>query len=290
MIEHRLLQHFAAVVHHGSFKAAAEARAVSQSTMTKDIAKLERQLRLRLFNRTTRTVEPTDTGRRLLTSADAVLRSLSAFEDEARLLASGDIGALRVGAIALATELFVPDTLAYLAQAHPALEVDVVVGSVDVYHDLVTGVCDVAVGDEANFSESAYAQVLRMIPVRREPVVLVHRNGHPHADDFARLVQCPLAIPSRYYNENRLFHTFRHQGGPAEPRYRLNNLSTCLALAARSDVITLSPASVVDTMGSNLRAATTQIDLEIQLAMLTVAAHTPTPAIRAFEQALMRTE
>ena len=288
MIEHRLIEHFAAVVRHGSFKAAAEAQAVSQSTMTKDIAKLERRLRLRLFNRTTRTVEPTDTARRLLISADSVLRSMSAFEDEARLLAGGDIGALRVGAIALATELFVPDTLAYLAEVHPDLEVDVVVGSVDVYHDLVTGVCDVAVGDEANFLESPHAQVLRMTPVRRAPVALVHRQGHPCAHNYADLVQYPLAIPSRYYNENSLFHAFRRQGGPPEPRYRLNNLSTCLGLVARSDVITLAPASVVESGVQGLQTTALQQDLDIQLVMVTVAAHRLTPAIRVFESALLR--
>ena len=286
MIDPKLLEHFAALMQHHSFKTAADTLGISQSTMTKNIAKLEQQLGVRLFNRTTRSVEPTDTARQLIAKADHTLLSMRAFEDEARLLASGDIGTLRVGVIALANETLIADALVALSRSHPNLTVDVVVGAADIYADLAAGRIDVAIGDEANFSESPHAHGLRMEPLRTEPVEVVHRSQHPAAGDLSRLINYPLAIPSRYYDENQLFNSFRLQGGPVAPNYRLNSLWSCLTLAARSDVVTLAPSSVVRAAGLQLSSSGRELDMTIRLALFTPAAHTPTPAIRAFRQAV----
>ena len=105
MPELRAIEHFITVMHTKSFKQAAEQLSVSQSSMTRSIAQLEQDLELRLFNRTTRTVEPTDSARSLLPRANELLQSLTSLKDEAKLLASGDLGTLRVGTIALATEI-----------------------------------------------------------------------------------------------------------------------------------------------------------------------------------------
>lgn len=286
MPELKQLLHFTTVMRQGSFKRAADLLALSQPTMTKSIAKLEADLKVRLFNRTTRTVEPTDTARELAVAAERVLLAAAAFEDEARLLAAGELGTLRVGAIALATEQLIAGTLARLAISHPKLEVEVVLGSPDVYQDLMAGTCDVVVGDEANFQNSPHARNLRMSPIRTEPVVLVHRARHPLAGDFAALVQQPLAIPSRYYNENHLFNAFAAHGGPEAPRYRLNSLSSCLALVATSDVITLAPKSVAEKSDITLAISEQELGLDIRLVLVTLAAYAMTPAIRAFSEAV----
>ena len=286
MIDPRLLAQFTAIMRHRSFKSAADELGVSQSTITKNIAKLEDQIQLRLFNRTTRSVEPTDSARRLLASAETTLQATQAFLDEARLLNGGELGALRVGVIALASEMLIADVLAYLTRHYPNLEIDIVVGSADIYRDLATGECDVAIGDEANFNQSSHAQSLRMVPLRGEPITLVHRRNHPHAGDFKELVRAPLALPSRYYNENRLFSAFRNQGGPDRPRYRLNNLSSCLALVARTDNITLAPVSALQDSPLPLVSAPFNLHMDVRLAMVSLAAHSPTPAMRAFRDAL----
>ena len=290
MLDLNALQHFMLIMQTRSFKAAAEQSAISQSRMTRSIAQLEAALGLRLFNRTTRTVEPTDSARALAARANDVLQAVSAFTDDARLMSAGELGALRVGAIALATETLIADTLTLLAGTHPELEIEVVVGSADVYRDLVTGECDVVLGDEANFNESAYAALLRMTPVRRDSIVLVHRRNHPLQRDFDALIRQPLAIPSRYYNENRLFNRFRERGGPKAPRYRLNSLSSCLALIEQSDVITLAPASLADKSSSDLvfrTAETDSLGIEITLVLVTLASHSPTPAINTFHGSLL---
>ena len=274
-----LLEHFAAVYRSGSFRDAAEALGVSQSAVTKRVQMLEERIGLRLFNRTTRSVEPTDGARQLIGKAEQALRSVSAFGEEARLLVSGQLGGIRVGAIALAAETLIVRALARLAAAYPNLEVDVVVGSSDVYRDLATGECDVAVGDEANLASSPHADALRVQRLRPEKLVFVHRDGHPARDPRA-LLRHPLAIPSRYFNENRLFEALRQQSDPVvTPRYRLNSLSACVSLAAASDVVTLAPESFVEQIqndGTGLPVRVAPIDTTIQVrpVLLTMAPRT----------------
>ena len=288
MIDLQQLDHFIAVMRHGNFKSAADQTGLSQSTITRSVARLETQLQLRLFNRTTRKVEPTDSAYQLLASAEATLQAAQRMEEEARLISSGDLGTLRVGVIALASEILIADTLAYLSEHNPQLQIDVVVGSADVYRDLAKGECDVVIGDEANFRDSAHARNLRMLPIRTEPIVMVHRTKHPAAHDFEALVQYPLALPSRYYNENRLFSAFRSHGGPEAPRYRLNSLYSCLTLAAQTDNITLAPKSALAVSPLPLAASEHNLNMEIRLAMVSLAAHSPTPAQRAFHHALQQ--
>jgi len=290
----RLLQNFVAVYREQSFRAAADELGVSQSSVTKRVQALENQLDMQLFNRTTRAVEPTDGARQLIDYAEATLRSAGAFEKEARLLAGGELGAIRVGAIALAAETLIVDALARLAQTHPGLEVDVIVGSPDVYRDLATGQCDLVVGDEANFAQSSHAGALRMERVSDEQLVFFHRREHPARDapNLAKLLTFPLAIPSRYFNENQLFSALAQQTDPpASPSYRLNSLSACLALAGSSDVVSLGPKSLfgrpeLNSKRAHLVASDFATGIELCMVMATVARNAPTSAVRAFSEAL----
>ena len=289
-----LLQHFVTVYRHRSFRAAADELGVAQSSVTKRIQHLERQLGVRLFNRTTRTVEPTDTARQLIGKAETALRAASAFEEEARLLLGGELGGIRVGAIALAADTLIVSALASLAETHPNLEVEVVVGGSDIYRDLASGECDVVVGDEANFAISPHAASLRMERLHQEQLVFVHRREHPGAGarTLPDLLDYPLAIPSRYFNENRLFETIAaHSDPPAFPCYRLNSLSACISLAATSDVVTLAPRSLVKRLAlaadhPAIAVADFDTGIDIRMVLVTIARNAPTPAVRAFGNAI----
>jgi len=290
----RLLQQFVSVYRNRSFRSAAEEMGVAQSSVTKRIQHLEEELGLRLFNRTTRTVEPTDGARQLISKAENALQAASAFQEEARLIAGGALGGIRVGAMALAAETLIVSSLVRLAESHPDLEVDVVIGGSDIYRDLSTGECDLVVGDEANFAISPFAPSLRMERLHKEHLVFVHRAGHPAtgARELAELLAYPLAIPSRYFNENRLFETLAAQTDPpAFPHYRLNSLSACISLAANSDIVTLAPQSSIDGLartGRNPAITVAEFDtnIDVQLVFVTLARNTPTPAIRAFRDAI----
>lgn len=290
MTDIKSIQHFVAVFKRNSFKAGAEELGVTQSAMTKSIARLERQLSLVLFNRTTRQVEPTDSARMLFHRAEELLSAHQALLDEASLLATGEMGALRVGVIALAAETLLGPALASLAKTHPQLDVEAVVGSADIYKDLALGDCDLAVGDEANFLQSSYAPSLRMRVIGEEAVVLVHRPGlvSGAGNNLSELLRFPMAIPSRYYNENRLFYSIAQHVDGGDARYRLNSLSACLNLAASSDVVTFLPQSFAQQAQrqGSIEIPPVDLDLTVKLVVVSRASHSHTPALKAFHAAL----
>jgi DNA-binding transcriptional LysR family regulator len=116
---------FAAVAEHRSFRKAADALGVSRSALSHTLLNLEENLGVRLLNRTTRSVSPTDAGTRLLARLDPVLRDLDAALDT---LADtrGPSGSLRIntnkGAARVLLQGIVPE---YLAR-YPDIELDLV--------------------------------------------------------------------------------------------------------------------------------------------------------------------
>lgn len=88
---------FAAVVRAKSFTRAAVQMGVSQSALSQTIRSLERKLDLRLLNRTTRSVSPTEAGERLYQTVGP------RFEDiEAELTALGELRGQPVGTVRIA--------------------------------------------------------------------------------------------------------------------------------------------------------------------------------------------
>lgn len=104
MIDRYLIRYFLAVVDQGNFSRAASQVNISQPTLSAGIAKLERVLGTRLFERNNKRVMLTDAGRRLLTHARVIEQSFNLAETG--LAESADVRPVRLGIITtLATNL-----------------------------------------------------------------------------------------------------------------------------------------------------------------------------------------
>src|SRR5215467_12343706 len=90
------LNAFAAVVGAKSFARAAERLGVSPSALSQTIRALEERLGVRLLNRTTRSVAPTEAGTRLIARLDPVLHELDASVAEVRTQRDAPAGLLRI--------------------------------------------------------------------------------------------------------------------------------------------------------------------------------------------------
>src|SRR5690606_2942458 len=90
------LEAFAAVAEQRSFRRAAALRAVSPSSLSEAVRRLEARLDTRLLNRTTRSVTPTDAGRRLLERVAPMLGEISTALDQVRGSGEGPAGRLRL--------------------------------------------------------------------------------------------------------------------------------------------------------------------------------------------------
>ena len=76
------LSRFVAVYRHKSFSRAASELGMTHSALTKSVQLLEQELGAELFNRTTRSVVPTDAGNRLAQRAEELLALADQIGDE----------------------------------------------------------------------------------------------------------------------------------------------------------------------------------------------------------------
>jgi len=128
MADHSLtgLDAVLAIARRGSFRAAALELGMSTTALSNAIAKLERHLGVRLFNRTTRSVTLTDAGRTFVAQVGPAVRTIRDAMDGVRSQQETPSGVVRINAFATAArEILAPLILEYLRR-YPQVHVDLV--------------------------------------------------------------------------------------------------------------------------------------------------------------------
>jgi len=132
-----------AIVDSGSFAAASEALDMSQSGVSRSVARLEARLGIRLFDRTTRSVKLTDEGRRFY---EQIVPLLSGLEEAASTASQGATavrGRLRVNIDPFFSRLFLGPRLGAFVEKYPELQLDLITR--DQLGDMVADGFDLAV-------------------------------------------------------------------------------------------------------------------------------------------------
>ncbi|MCW2410734.1 DNA-binding transcriptional LysR family regulator [Sphingobium sp. B8D3D] len=115
-----------AIVRRGSFRAAAIDLGTSTSALSNAIGKLERQLGVRLFNRTTRSVSLTDAGHTFVARMGPALQEIHEAMEAVRSQQDVPSGTLRINAFPTAArEIMVPLVLPFLRR-YPQVHIDLV--------------------------------------------------------------------------------------------------------------------------------------------------------------------
>ena len=128
MDRHSLIEFDAviAIMRKGSFRAAAIDIGISTTALSNAIGKLERQLGVRLFNRTTRSVSLTDAGRTFVERIGPALQDIHGAMEIVRSQQDVPSGTLRINAFAAAArEIMAPLILPFL-QRYPQVHIDLV--------------------------------------------------------------------------------------------------------------------------------------------------------------------
>lgn len=133
---------FARVLQHGSFSEAARRTGTPVSTLSRKVASLERQLGVRLLDRTTRAVNPTDSGREYLPYCEQIVDALDGAQAALNRRQVEVAGPLRLAAPpSLSDVLLVPLVEGFLRQ-YPKVQVRILV--TDRHLDLVQDEVDVS--------------------------------------------------------------------------------------------------------------------------------------------------
>jgi DNA-binding transcriptional LysR family regulator len=174
------LKVFAAVAERGSFVKAAAHLGLSTSSVSQSIRVLEDRLSLRLLNRTTRSVALTEAGAYLLTRLQRALADLDGALEGLNAFRAEPAGLLKLSVSNLSLSMIVAPVVARFLAAHPAIQVEVVIGD---EADLDAGV-DAGIRSQAVIPQDMVAvrvgEPSRFLAVASPDYIAAHgRPEHP---------------------------------------------------------------------------------------------------------------
>jgi DNA-binding transcriptional LysR family regulator len=115
-----------AIARRKSFRAAALDLGISTTALSNAIGKLERQLGVRLFNRTTRSVSLTDAGRDFVEKVAPALEDIHAAMNAVRSQQETPSGTLRINAFATAAREILGPLILRFVKLYPQVHIDLV--------------------------------------------------------------------------------------------------------------------------------------------------------------------
>jgi DNA-binding transcriptional LysR family regulator len=123
------LSAFVAVAEHASFTKAAERLGLSTAALSQTVRALEERLGVRLLNRTTRSVAPTDVGERLLTQLRPLLNGFDAAIESVNAFREKPAGHLRLTVPPPAAKFVLAPVLARFLERYPEIVIETTVES-----------------------------------------------------------------------------------------------------------------------------------------------------------------
>lgn len=171
----RQLEVFVAVAEHGRFARAAEALYISQPTVSQEIARLESQLGVRLFDRSVRPAALTPAGSTLFEGAQRLLNSLDDLVGSVRQFEDTRQNSVRIVVSPSVENRLLPAIIAYAETRFPELQiVESTVETGQVSAQLVESRGDIGLGRFLR-DDSAYARET----IAQEPIVVALGDQHP---------------------------------------------------------------------------------------------------------------
>jgi DNA-binding transcriptional LysR family regulator len=122
----RELTALAAIVSRRSFRKAADDLDLSPSTLSHMMRALERDMGVRLLNRTTRSVAPTEAGERLVARLQPLLRDIDAALAEVDNFRNLPAGTLRINSSEIAARLLLKSVVPAFLTRYPQVSLDLV--------------------------------------------------------------------------------------------------------------------------------------------------------------------
>lgn len=230
------LDAFAAVAQARGYRGAAALRGVSPSSLSQAVRRLEERLGVRLLNRTTRSVTPTEAGERLLARLTPTLNDLVLALDEVNSFRDSPTGTLRINVPTVAARLALPGLVAPFLAAHPGITLEIV--AEDSFVDVLAAGFDAGVRYDERLERD--------------------------------MIAVPLGAPERYVTVGSPGYFARH-GRPAHPdelldhlciRHRfLSGISLPWEFEKDGQVVRVAPTGPLVSNVSDLAIAAAEADL-----------------------------
>ena len=198
-----VLELFVEVMRTRNFTDIARARGIAPSSVSRAMTNLETELGIRLFQRSTRKLAPTEAGQIYFERIFPVLGELQAARLIAADLSEEPNGTLRVTASTVYGDMHIAPLLPEIAKRYPSLDIELIL--TDAYLDLIEERIDIAIR-VGTLQESTYIarQLKKMTFYICASPAYLEQHGTPETPHQVSAHDC-LLFPRPGYNLNWLF-------------------------------------------------------------------------------------
>lgn len=241
-----------------SFSRAAEACHITQPSLSVQIAKLEEELGVTLFDRARSGVEATDYGKEILKQARLVLDEASRIGEIAHDLKGEVQGEFRLGAIPTLAPTVLPKFLKKFGSAFPRASISVIEEPTErLVHDIDSGLLDGALlSTPARSPDSLVEKVLFY-----EPFVVFASSGHPILEKNVVSAEAltadeVLLLDDTHCLRDQVLQICRSKQRPSSERrlrIRSGGLQTLIEYIRENSGFTLLPSLATDFLTSRER-------------------------------------
>ncbi len=251
MLDIRQIKLIMTLAEHGSLTRAGRILDLSPSALTRALTAIERDLKVELFDRSRRGFEPTAIGRALIQKGAEVLALSDELSAMLARLRGTATDSLQIGAGPAAMGCVVSQAIPRLMARWPGLQLQVSSG-VDRVRALQDRKISFAISELSDLAEPEEFQI---VPLRRHPLFLLARPGHPllargSAIGFEDVLRYPLMrfshVPARFApHMAAAMANIEAAAATIPPSMTIEDPAAALAIAAESDALAASTAPQV---------------------------------------------
>ena len=180
------LSAFVTVARAGGFRDGARVGGVSASSLSEAVRRLETRLGVRLLNRTTRSISPTEAGARLLERLTPALGEIEAAMDVVNASRDRPAGTLRLNVPASVARLVLPSIVPPFLKAYPDIRMEVI--AEDGFVDILAAGCDAGVRYDERLEQDMIAVPIgpreQRFATAASPDYLAARGAPEHPRDL----------------------------------------------------------------------------------------------------------
>ncbi|MBY4596190.1 LysR family transcriptional regulator [Ottowia caeni] len=280
-----LLEHFLAAYETKSIGKAAVQLGLSQPALSKSIRKLETELDVPLFHRTTKGITPTPYADTLARRGQAIQADVHNSIVELQKLKRGEVGEARIGIAPALAPHFMPDVVARIAASHPSINLTVIEAMYEgVSQAVVRGELDFAL---TNLAPRGVDPDLTWRALFQDCFVVCCAKTHPLARKRkvqpAELLKYPWITPAREgLPWQRLADCFlAARCAPPRAMVETNSASVIMSLLQRGPFLTFVPRQIIQRDRRQAEAVEVNLEgmsMERAIVVLHRKGHGPTKA------------
>lgn len=280
------MKYVLALAKHRNFTLAAESCFISQSSLSQQISKLEKELGVKLFDRTTRAIRITDAGQAFVDMAQSILRDVDRLEQTMSTYAGFLRGTINIGAITALEKIGFSELVTDFYASYPNLTLNIYEGkSLSLLESLEKRNIDIAFVTQPK--EHNHPQLDFQL-IGKDEYCLVISEKHPLAGrqvvDLRELKDQDFILQHPDQSVSGLCIQACNEAG-FTPRIisRIESVSIAMNLARRGLGIVFLPAEVPEQYPMNgLKQLHLKKPIEKRIVMATRAKEKPSHLVSAF--------